>query len=151
MRTGETLPGGAGSQPPSGSGAADGQAGVKDSARAVLQDLAALVRAEIALAKAEAEQALRQTAAGAGLLASAGALVWLGAQGLLVALALLLALVLPGWAAALIVSVVLLLAGAALALLAKRQLAAELRLDTTKQNLERDVTWIKSRLPSRDR
>jgi Na+-transporting NADH:ubiquinone oxidoreductase subunit NqrB len=72
-------------------------------------------------------------------------------QGVLIALALALALVLPGWAAALIVSSVLLLAGAVLGLLGKRRLAAKLSLATTRQNVEEDVTWTKSHLSSTDR
>jgi hypothetical protein len=115
---------------------------------AVVEDATALVRAEVALAKAEIEQSIREKIAGTGLVVGAGALVWLGAQGLLIAIALALALVLPAWAAALIVSGVLLLAGAAFALLGKRRLAAKLSLDTTKQNLEEDVAWTKSHLPS---
>lgn len=151
MRNGATFPAQAGAQQPSGSGRTNAQASVKSIAKAVWEDLAALARAEIALAKAEVEQPLREKMTGAGLLVGAGALVWLGAQGLLIALALALALVLPGWAAALIVSVVLLFAGAGLALHAKRRLAAKLGLDTTKQNVEKDIAWIKSHVPSAGR
>jgi hypothetical protein len=135
-------------QSTSGSSVPNGQAGARDAARAVLEDITALVRAEVGLAKAEVEQSVREKAAGAGLLAGAGALVWLGAQGLLIALALALALVLPGWAAALIVSGMLLLAGAALGLLGKRRLAAKLSLDTTRRNVEEDIAWTKSHLPN---
>jgi hypothetical protein len=138
-------------QPISGSGVLNGQVSLSDAAKAVLKDTAELIRAEIALAKAEVEQSIREKVAGAGLLVGAGALAWLGVQGVLIALALALALVLPGWAAALIVSSVLLLAGAVLGLLGKRRLAAKLSLATTRQNVEEDVTWTKSHLSSTDR
>lgn len=123
--------------------------GAGEAAKAVAEDASALVRAELELAKAELAQAASAKATGAGLLAGAGVMGWLALQGLLITAALALALVLPGWAAGLIVSVVLLLIGGVLGLVGKRLLATPVTLDTTKQNLEEDVTWTKSHLAGR--
>ncbi|MGH3924869.1 MAG: phage holin family protein, partial [Pseudonocardiaceae bacterium] len=126
---------------------ANGQIRAPEAATGVLKDVAALIRAEVALAKAEVEQSIRQKAAGAGLLVGACALAWLGIQALLVAIALSLAVVLPAWAAALIVSGVLLLFGAGLGAVAGRQLTARLSLDITAQNVHQDLAMAKSCLP----
>lgn len=126
-----------GPEPTIGAGAA---------AKAVAEDASALIRAEIDLAKAELGASVKPKAAGAGLLVGAGVLAWLGVQGLLITAALALAVVLPGWAAALVVTVVLLAAGGVLGLVGKRKLATPVSLDTTKQNVEEDVAWAKSHL-----
>lgn len=123
--------------------------GAGEAAKAVAEDASALVRAELELAKAELAQSASAKAAGAGLLAGAGVLGWLALQGLLVTAGLALALVLPGWAAALVVSVVLLAVGGVLGLVGKRMLATPVTLDTTKQNVQEDVTWTKSHLAKR--
>lgn len=129
-----------GPQPTIGAGAA---------AKAVAEDASALVRAEIDLAKAEIAASVKPKATGIGLLAGAGVLAWLGVQGLLITAALALAIVLPGWAAALVVTVVLLAAGGVLGLVGKRKLATPVSLDTTKRNVEEDVAWAKSHLSKR--
>lgn len=123
--------------------------GAGEAVKAVAEDASALVRAELELAKAELEQAAKAKAAGAGLLAGAGVMGWLALQGLLVTVALVLALVLPGWAAALVVSLVLLAGGVVLGLVGKRLLATPVSLDTTKDNVQEDVAWTKSHLTSR--
>lgn len=123
--------------------------GAGDAAKAVAEDASALVRAELELAKAELVQSASAKAAGAGLLAGAGVMGWLALQGLLITAALALALVVPGWAAALIVSVVLLALGGVLAFVGKRMLATPVSMDTTKQNVQEDVAWTKSHLAKR--
>lgn len=123
--------------------------GAAAAARAVAEDASALVRAEIDLAKAEVAEAARAKARGAGLLVGAGVAGWLALQGLLLAAGLGLALVLPGWAAALVVSGALLVSGGLLALVGKRKLATRVSLDTTKRNVEEDVTWTKAHLPGK--
>ncbi|MGH8900133.1 MAG: phage holin family protein [Egibacteraceae bacterium] len=130
---------------------ANGQIRAPEAATGVLKDVAALIRAEVALAKAEVEQSIRNKVAGAGLLSGACALVWLSVQGLLVAIALALAAVLPAWAAALIVSGVLLLIGAILGGVGRHQLAAKLGLDVTTQNVHEDLALAKSCLPPNSR
>lgn len=62
-----------------------------------------LARAEIALAKRELAQHAKKAGIGAGVLAAAALLGFLGACALLAAVILAIALVLPAWAAALIV------------------------------------------------
>ena len=129
---------------------ADSDFGTRVAARAVIEDATALIRAEIALAKAEAQRAIRAKATGAGLLAGAGILGWLGLQGLLITIAFGLAAAgLPGWAAAGIVTLVLLLIAGVLALLGRGRLQEPLTLETTKQNVEEDVALTKSHLPSK--
>ncbi len=120
------------------------------SARTVVEDATALVRAEIALAKAEIMQAARQKSRGAALLGAAGVLAWLGVQGLLITIALAIAAAgLPGWAAAAIVTLVLLLTGGVLALVGKQASKTKLSLDTTKRSVEEDVAWVKTHLPTK--
>lgn len=115
-------------------------------AKAVAEDASALVRAEIDLAKAEVSAAVKKKATGVVFLGVTAVLGWLGLQGLLITAGLALALVLPGWAAALIVSAVLLLIGGILALIGKRKLASPVGVETTKRNVEEDVAWTKAHL-----
>ena len=123
--------------------------GVGAAGKAVAEDISALVKAEVALAKAEISSGMKDKAAGAGAFGAAGVFAWLGLQGLLIAAGFALALVLPGWAAALIVSVVLLLLAAVAGLVGKRKMASPVSLDITKENVERDVAWTRSHLPKR--
>ncbi|MGH8931960.1 MAG: phage holin family protein [Egibacteraceae bacterium] len=116
----------------------------------MVEDATALVRAEIALAKAEIMQAARQKSRGTALLGGAGVLAWLGIQGLLITIAFAIAAAgLPGWAAAAIVTLVLLLTGAVLALMGKQAMKTKLSLDTTKRSVEEDVAWVKTHLPTK--
>ncbi len=123
--------------------------GVGAAGRAVAQDVTALVKAEIALAKAEAAAQVKANVPGVAALAGAAVLAWLGVQGLLITVALLLALVLPAWAAALIVSVVLLAGAGVAAKLGQRMLPKPVTLDKTKTNVREDVAWIKAHLRQR--
>ncbi|MDP9405023.1 MAG: phage holin family protein [Actinomycetota bacterium] len=123
--------------------------GVGTLGRAVAQDLTALVKAEVALARAEAVEQVKANVPGIAALAGAAVLAWLGVQGLLITVALLLALVLPAWAAALIVTVVLLAVAAVAAKVGTRMLPKPVTLETTKDNVREDVAWIKTHLPKR--
>lgn len=123
--------------------------GAAAAAKQVATDASALVKAEIELAKAEVTASLQAKATGAGLFVAAGVAGWLALQGLLITAGLALALVLPGWAAALIVTAVLLLVAAVAALIGRRKLATPVKLETTKQNVEEDVEWAKAHLPRR--
>lgn len=147
---------------PTASQAADGQGdrpkisfgpkptvGVGAAGKAVAEDISTLVKAEIALAKAEVAGGIKAKSVGAGALGAAGVVGWLALQGLLITAGLALALVVPGWAAAAIVTGVLLLIALIAALVGKRKLATPVSLDTTKANVEEDVAWTKSHLPSR--
>ena len=119
---------------------------VGDAGKAVAEDVSELVKAEIALAKAELSSGLKDKAVGAGAFGAAGALGWLGLQGLLITIALVLVRWFQPWAAALIVTAVLLIAAGIAALVGKRKMATPVSLDTTKANVEEDVAWTKSHL-----
>jgi hypothetical protein len=123
--------------------------GVGAAGKAVAEDLSALVKAEIALAKAEVTDGIKAKAVGTGALVAAGVVGWLALQGLLITAGFALALVVPGWAAAAIVTGVLLLITVTAALVGRAKLATPVSLDTTKANVEEDVAWTKSHLPSR--
>lgn len=120
--------------------------GAAAAAKAVADDARALVRAEIALAKAEVTEGLRPKGIGIGLGAAAAVLAWLGLQGLLLVAGLALAEVLPAWAAALVVTLVLLLGAAGAGLAARSKLRAPVSLETTKSTVEEDVAWAKAHL-----
>lgn len=113
--------------------------GAGPAVKAVATDLGDLVRAEIALAKAEVAQTAKEKGTGAGLLVGAGVTLWLFVQGLLITIALVLAIFLPPWAAAGIVTLVLLLVAGALALLGRKKLQSPGGIDTSKENLQEDI------------
>ena len=123
--------------------------GVGAAGKAVAEDISALVKAEIALAKAEVTDGIKAKGMGAGALVAAAVFGWLGVQGVLITIGFALALVLPGWAAALIVTVLLLIGAGVAAMIGKRKLATPVKLDTTKANVEEDVAWTKSHLAKR--
>lgn len=123
--------------------------GVGAAGKAVAEDISTLVKAEIALAKAEVTDGIKSKAVGAGALVAAGVVGWLALQGLLITAGFALALVVPAWAAAAIVTGVLLLITLIAALIGKKKMATPVSLETTKANVEEDVEWTKSHLPSR--
>lgn len=120
--------------------------GVGAAGKAVAADISDLVKAEVALAKAELSDGVKAKAIGAGAFTAAGLLGWLGLQGLLITLGFVLAIWLPAWAAALVVTVALLAGAGIAAMIGKRKIATPVSLDTTKANVEEDVAWTKSHL-----
>lgn len=120
--------------------------GVGAAGKAVAEDIPALVKAHLELAKAEVSAGAKDKAAGAGAFAVAGAMGWLGLQGLLITAGFALALVVPAWAAALIVSVVLLLVAAVAAVVGKRKMKTPVSMDITKAKVEEAVAWTKAHL-----
>ncbi len=104
------------------------------------RDLSALVRAEIALAKAEITGEVKQGAIGAGLFVGAAAFGGLGLIFVLLTAAWALDLVMPTWLAFLIVAVVLLVVAAVLALVGKGRISKvgkpERTVATSKQSIE---------------
>ena len=120
--------------------------GVGAAGKAVAEDISALVKAEVALAKAELSDGMKAKAAGAGAFGAAGVLGWLGLQGLLITLGFVLSIWLYPWAAALVVTLLLLVGAAIAAMVGKRKMATPVSLDTTKANVEEDVAWTKSHL-----
>lgn len=122
-----------------------------DVVKQVVDDATTLIKAEVALAKAEVMGGVRAKAVGAGMFAAAAVLAAVASLGLLITIGFVLAEVagLPGWASALIVSVALLLVAGILIALGKRKASAEITVETTRHNVEEDVAWIKQHLTSR--
>jgi hypothetical protein len=113
-------------------------------------EISTLVRAEIALAKAEIAEKVKPAAASAGMFGGT-ALFGLGAFGAATAfLIALIALALPVWAAALIVTVIY--GAVALVLVQagkkKMQEAAPLVPEQTAQTVKEDIEWAKTRMKS---
>lgn len=124
--------------------------GAGPAAQAVATDVSDLIRAEIDLAKAELTTAAQRKGMGAGLLAGAAVMGWLGLQGVLITIGFVIAIWLPGWAAALIVTAVLLLVAAVLALLGRSRLQTPLPIDRVKSRVQTDVDTAKAHLPGGD-
>lgn len=103
-------------------------------------DLSALLRSEVALAKTEIKDEVKQGAVGAGLFAGAAFFGLMGTIFLLVMIALLIALVLPEWAGFGIVALVLLLIAGVFALIGLRNIKKvgppERTIATSKQTIE---------------
>lgn len=113
-------------------------------------EIATLVRQEIALAKVEIAEKARPAAVSVGMFGGT-ALFALGAFGALTAfLIALIALALPVWAAALIVTVVYGIVAAVLAMTGKKKLqeAAPLVPEQTAQTVKEDIEWAKTRAKS---
>src|SRR5690625_701133 len=119
-----------------------------DSGKKVAEDLSALVRAEIELAKAEVLGAVQAKMTGVGMFVGAAVLAFLALQGLLITLGYVLAEVagLPGWASALIVSAGLILVAVILVLVGKRMLETPMSADHVTSNIKQDVATAKERL-----
>ena len=117
--------------------------------KTVAQDTSELVRAEIELAKAELKAGITANATGVGMLVGAGVMLWLALQGLLIAAGFALAEVMPGWAAALIVTAVLILIAVVLGLVARGKLKTPVSVETAKTNVQEDVAWFKTHLRNR--
>ena len=113
-------------------------------------DVRALVRAELALAKAELSERARRFAVAGGL-AAAGAVLGLLALGTFTATAVIaLANVWPAWLAALVVAVVLAaVAGILLAVGTKvgRRAVPPVPAETV-ESIKEDVEWVKTRTRS---
>lgn len=86
------------------------------------QDVATLVRGEIALAKAEVSTQLKKAGAGGGFLAAAGVLGFYSVYFIFTTLVEVIAIWLPRWAAYLIITVFMLLVAGILALMGIRKM-----------------------------
>jgi uncharacterized membrane protein YqjE len=107
-----------------------------------------LVRAEIALAKAELAEKAKASGIGIGLFAAAGLLGFFAFAVLITTAILALALALPAWLAALIVAIALLVLAAILAFVGKRSLDSASKNGRTAENVKQDVDAIKKGLRS---
>ncbi len=100
-----------------------------------------LVRAEVALARAELKAEAKKASAGAGLLAGGGVVLFLGAMTFVAFLVAALAVVMPVWASALIVAVLLLAVGGAVAWAGLGRLKRIHGPQRTIQTLKEDGQW----------
>lgn len=106
-----------------------------------------LLRQEIALAKAELTDKVRQLGSGAVEIAVGGFLLYAALLVLLEAAVFALALVLPLWAAALIIGVVALLIGGGVLLKGRRDLGPKrLVPDRTLRSLRQDAEWAREQM-----
>lgn len=120
--------------------------GAGPAAQAVATDITDLVKAEVALAKAELQKKATEKGIGVGLFIAAAVAGWLGLQGVLITIGFVIAIWLPGWAAALIVTGVLLLVAGILAYVGNLKFATPLGLDAAKRNVQEDVEYAKAHL-----
>ncbi len=108
------------------------------------RDLSAIVRAEVALAKAEVKVEAKTAALGGAMFAVAGVVAFLAVILLLIAAAYgLVALGLSPWLAFLIVAVVLLVLAAVLALVGKSRLAKLKAPERTVRTAKETVATLK--------
>lgn len=109
-------------------------------------DVSALIRDEMALAKVEIQQSVKDAGIGAGLFSAAGVVALYGVGALVATLILALALVVDAWLAALIVTLVLFLTAGGLALVGKNRIdQATPAVDATPANVRQDVATIKGK------
>ena len=107
-------------------------------------DISTLIRDEMALAKVEIQQSVKDAGIGAGLFSAAGVVALYGVGALLATLILVLALVVDAWLAALIVTLALFLTAGGLAFVGKNRIAhATPAVDATAANVRQDVATIK--------
>ncbi len=108
------------------------------------QDVSALIRDEMALAKVEISESVKKAGIGAGLFGVAGVTALYGVGALVTTAILALALVVDAWLAALIVMVLLFAIAAVAALMGKKEVAAATPpLEATQQGVRQDVEAIK--------
>ena len=117
--------------------------GAAPAAKTVIDDVRSLVKAEVALAKAEVTEGVKSKVLGAGFFIVVAVIGWLAIQVFLVFLGFLFALFLPGWAAVGMVLLLLVIVMAILGYLGYRKLQAEANLTTTKQTVAESQTAAK--------
>jgi hypothetical protein len=106
-----------------------------------------LLRKHVELAKLEVGAAVGIRAAGAGMMAAAGALAVLALGFVAAAGAAALALVMPTWAAILIVAVLLLAIAGVLVLIGRRAIrTAPPMAERTKEAMKEDARWAKQQI-----
>lgn len=113
--------------------------------RQLVDDVATLVRKELALATSEISKSVDDAKTGAVSMVTGGAVLYLGIVYLLAAATLALALFMPGWAAALIVGGVVTLVGAVMVMGGKKKMQPDLR--RTGESLRKDRDMIERQTP----
>jgi Na+-transporting methylmalonyl-CoA/oxaloacetate decarboxylase gamma subunit len=109
--------------------------GAAVAAKVVAEDLQRLIKAEIALAKAEVASGLKSKVTGAGLFIGVAVIGWLAIQVFLVFLGFLFALFLPGWAAVGLVLLLLVIAMGALGYVGYRKFQADMSRTRSKASI----------------
>lgn len=118
--------------------------GLRDLIWGIAGDASDLVRGEMALSRAEAEQKIDRVTAGLISLLGAMLLAFAGLVIMLIGGAQALARVLPNWAASLIVGGIVLVIGIALALIARRALSPSAMVPhRTIRNVKADTRVIR--------
>jgi uncharacterized membrane protein YqjE len=117
------------------------------------EQITALVRNELALARAELTEKGKHAGKGVGLFGGGGVLALYGLGALLATIIIVLDLMMPLWLAALIVTVVLFAVAGVLALLGKKQVqkAAPPEPQATIQSVKADVDEVKQAVKDRSR
>ncbi len=117
------------------------------------QQTSRLVREELRLAQVELKEKGRHAGVGVGLFSGAGLLAFFGGATLITTAILALAVVLPGWAAALIVTVLLFAAAGIAALVGKKEVAQATppKPERAMENVPRDVQAVKQPMKERKR
>jgi hypothetical protein len=108
--------------------------------RRLVDDVATLVRKELALATSEISHAVDDAKQGAISMVTGGAVLYLGIVFLLAAVMLALALFMPGWAAALIVGGVVTLIGVVMVMGGKKKMEPSMK--RTGESLRKDRDMI---------
>ena len=107
------------------------------------RDVSSLIRAEVALAKAEIQREVKQAAMGAGLFAGAAVFGIFGFLLLLFAVVYAIALLLPTWLSFLIVAVLLFVVAGVLALVGKGRLSKVGAPERTVATSKRSIAALK--------
>jgi MFS family permease len=118
-----------------------------------VEQIARLVREELAAARAEMTAKGKRAGVGAGLFGGGGALALYGGGALIAAVVLVLVEVMPAWVAALVVGVVLLVVAGLLALSGKKQVSQAVPLvpKTATDSLRADVDAVRGAARDRGR
>ncbi len=121
-----------------------------DLVRELSEQVSALVRQEVELAKAEMAEKGRKAGLGAGMLGGAGVAALAAIGALTAFLVLVLDLVLPAWAAALIVTAVWGAVAGVLALRGREKVreVGKPMPEKTVDSVKEDVQWLKGRTRS---
>jgi hypothetical protein len=148
---GATVAGDANGRPQPGSPGPSSEGGAKRPLGAVVASavdgVGTLLRKHVELAKLEVGSAVSIRAAGAGMMAAAGALALLAFGFVAAAGAAALALVMPTWAAILIVAVLLLAIAGLLVLVARRAIrTAPAMAERSKETMKEDARWAKRQI-----
>jgi len=139
-------PAGAGGPAPNGRPALDGRS-IGELLRDLANDTTRLIRDEIALARTEMQDKVRQAGTGAAMIGAGGVLAIPALVLILAGIAILLANWMPPWVAALVVGVVAAAVAGILAWMGLRSIKSTgLAPERTAANLKRDVHLVQEKV-----